>query len=317
MPQYLTESDVAAVADMTLALEVVERSLARQGRGESSNVGRQRARIPSGTLHLMGAADQGLGAGGAKIYSSFKGGQTTFVVILFDVATGTLRAVVEAGRLGELRTGAASGISSKHLARAKSQTVGLIGSGRQARTQLEALNLVHDLNEVRVYSRSSSNVRSFILDVEQRIGTKVTAATSAAAAVDGADIVVTSTTASIPILMREHLEPGMHVVAMGSNNPAHAELTPDAIAHTDRVFVDDLSGAQLECGDLITAVQAGRFQWGQAIELGRVVAGQVVGRATDAEITLFESQGIALWDIALAQAVVERAAVAGRGSTIP
>jgi len=109
----------------------------------------------------------------------------------------------------------------------------------------------------------------------------------------------------------------MHVVAMGSNNPAHAELTPDAIARTDRVFVDDLNGAQLECGDLIAAVQSGRFQWGQAIELGLVVAGEVDGRTTNDEITLFESQGIALWDISLAQAVLERASVAGRGFEIP
>ncbi len=317
MPLYLTESDVDAVADMPLAIKAVEASLARQGRGESSNVGRQRARIPAGTLHLMGGADQELGAGGAKIYSSFTSGQTTFVVILFDIATGTLRAVIEAGRLGELRTGAATGVSSKHLARAESQTVGILGSGRQARTQLEAVSLVHDLEEVRVYSRDPDNVRSFILDVEQKIGVKITAASSPASALDSVDLVITSTTASTPILTSEHLEPGMHVVAMGSNNPAHAELTPDAIARTDRVFVDDLNGAQLECGDLIAAVQSGRFQWGQAIELGLVVAGEVDGRTTNDEITLFESQGIALWDISLAQAVLERASVAGRGFEIP
>ena len=317
MPLYLTEADVEALGDMELALEAVEGAFDRQGRGVAGNVGRRRARVPAGALQLMGAADQELGAAGAKIYSSFGGGSTRFVVVLFDVATGLLRAVLEAGRLGELRTGAASGVSSKYLARSDSRVVGLIGSGRQARTQLEALSRVHDLAEARVYSRNPANVEAYVKTMRSRVDADLVACASAAEAVRGADIVVTATSAAGPVLLADNLAPGTHVVAMGSNNPAHGELEPAAVARIDRVFVDDLDGAHEEAGDLIAAARAGVFQWGQAIEFGRVVAGQVAGRTADEEITLFASQGIALWDIALAQAVVERAEAAGRGRQVP
>lgn len=317
MPLYLTEADVDALGDMELALAAVEGAFDRQGRGVAGNVGRRRARVPAGALQLMGAADQELGAAGAKIYSSFGGGGTRFVVVLFDVATGWLRAVIEAGRLGELRTGAASGISSKYLARPDSRVVGLIGSGRQARTQLEALSRVHDLAEARVYSRNPANVESYVKTMSERVDAELIACESAAEAVRGADIVVTATSAAGPVLLADDLAPGMHVVAMGSNNPVHSELEPAAVARADLVFVDDLDGAHEEAGDLMAAVRTGAIQWGQVIELGQVVAGQVAGRTADNEITLFASQGIALWDIAMAQAVVERAEAAGQGIQVP
>ena len=317
MPLYLTEADVDALADMELALEAVEGAFGRQGRGLAGNVGRRRARVPAGALQLMGAADQELGAAGAKIYSSFGGGSTRFVVVLFDMATGLLRAVVEAGRLGELRTGAASGVSCKYLSRPGSRVVGLIGSGRQARSQLEALSRVRDLAEARIYSRNPANVASYVKTMRERVDADLVPCASAGEAVRGADIVVTATSAARPVLLAEDLAPGMHVVAMGSNNPAHGELEPAAIARANRVFVDDLDGAHEEAGDLIAAARAGVFQWGQAIEFGQVVAGQVAGRTADDEITLFASQGIALWDIALAQAVVERAVAEGRGRQVP
>lgn len=316
MPLYLTEADVDALGDMELALASVEGAFDRQGRGVAGNVGRRRATVPAGSLNVMGGADEELGAAGAKIYGSFGGG-ARFVVVLFDVATGLLRAVIEAGRLGELRTGAASGISSKYLARSDSQVVGLIGSGRQARTQLEALSGVHELAEARVYSRNPANVENYVKTMAERVDSELVACTSAAEAARGADIVVTATSAAGPVLLADDLEPGMHVVAMGSNNPMHGEVDAAAVARADRVFVDDLDGAHVEGGDLMAAERAGGLQWGQVIELGQVVAGRVPGRTADDEITLFASQGIALWDIAMAQAVLERAEAAGRGTQVP
>ncbi|MDE2904159.1 MAG: ornithine cyclodeaminase family protein, partial [Chloroflexota bacterium] len=249
MPLYLTEADVDVLGDMELALEAVEGAFDRQGRGVAGNVGRRRATVPAGSLNVMGGADQELGAAGAKIYGSFGGG-ARFVVVLFDVATGLLRAVIEAGRLGELRTGAASGISCKYLARPDSRVVGLIGSGRQARTQLEALNGVHELTAARVYSRNPENVENYVKTMRERVNAELVACTSAAEAVRGADIVVTATSAAGPVLLADDLEPGMHVVAMGSNNPVHGEVDAAAVARVDRVFVDDLDGAHVEGGDL-------------------------------------------------------------------
>ena len=307
MAIYLNESDVEHLADMELALAAVESSLVRQGQGTSSNVGRRRAQINSGALNLMGAADESLGVAGAKVYSTFKGATARFVVVLFDIRTGALQAIIEAGRLGELRTGAATGVAAKYLAREDSSVVGLIGTGRQARTQLLALHHVRPLSEVHVWSRTPSNVETFVKTMHPQLAVSIHQASTPTEAIRNTDLVVTATSAVTPVIDASDLAHGMHVTAMGSNNPRNTELSPDTIQAVDRIFVDDLDGAHVECGDLISAAQAGKFQWGQATELGRVVAGEMEGRTEPDQITLFESQGIALWDIALGHAVVQQA----------
>ncbi len=316
MPLYLTESDVDRLADMALALEAVEESFRRQGEGISANVGRRRARVSSGALALMGAADPALGVAGAKLYAAFRGGSVRFVVVLFDGANGELEAIIEAGRLGELRTGAASGVSAKYLARAEAATLAIIGTGRQARTQLEAIAAVMPLQRVRAFSRSPANVQSFAAAARGAVELPIETPGSAAAAVRGADIIVAATNSATPVLEADWVDRGAHVVGMGCNDPTHAELDPATIAKADRVLVDDLPGAQIECGDLIAAARAGVFRWNQAVELGLVVAGKLPGRTSADEITLFESQGIALWDLALAKAVVDRAKQHGLGTMI-
>ena len=316
MAIYLNESDVEHLADMELALAAVESSLVRQGQGTSSNVGRRRAQINSGALNIMGAADESLGVAGAKVYSTFQGGNARFVVVLFDIRTGALQAVIEAGRLGELRTGAATGVAAKHLAREDSSIVGLIGSGRQARTQLLALHHVRPLSEVHVWSRTPANIETFVETMHPQLPASIHQASTPAEAVRNTDLVVTATSAATPVIDASDLAHGMHVTAMGSNNPRNTELSPETIEVVDRIFVDDLDGAHVECGDLISAAQAGQFQWSQATELGRVVAGEIEGRTTTDQITLFESQGIALWDIALGHAIVQRAERKNRGTPI-
>ena len=316
MPRYLTEADVERLSDMDLALRTVEASLERQGRGTAANVGRRRARTARGALQLMGAADPELGAMGAKLYPSIPGGRISFVVVLFDAASGALSAVIEAGRLSGLRTGAASAVSVKHLAPPDVQAIGLIGTGLQARTQLEAVCTVRPSARVRVFSRDPANVRRFIAEISPKLEVDLEPAATAEAAVRGAQVVITATNAADPVIEAGWIESGAHVVAMGTNHPQHRELDSAAVARADRVFVDDLEGAHVECGDLIGAVEDGAFQWAQAVELGQVVAGRAPGRTSPEEITLFESQGIALWDIALGQAVLERAEGAGVGTCI-
>ncbi|MBM4437197.1 MAG: ornithine cyclodeaminase family protein [Actinobacteria bacterium] len=316
MPLYLTEVDVDQLADMALALEAVEGSLRRQGEGLSANIGRRRARTPGAALHVMGAADPRLGVAGAKVYLTGRVAGARFAVVLFDTASGDLAAIIEARRLGELRTGAASGISAKYLAHERVDTVGLIGAGRQARTQLEAVCALRRPARVQVYARTPIRVAGFLRAAQREAAADLQAVGSAEAAVRDAQIVITATSAAQPVLQGEWLQPGMHVIAMGSNHPAHQELDAAAVARADRIFVDDLDGAQQECGDLIAAHQAGTVQWGQVLELGLVVAGRVPGRARADEITIFESQGIALWDIALAHAVWKRAEAAGAGTRV-
>ena len=316
MARYLTESDVDRLADMDLALRTVEASFERQGRGLAANVGRRRARAPQGALQLMGAADPELGAMGAKLYPSIPGGRISFVVILFDANSGALSAVIEAGRLSGLRTGAASGVSVRHLAPPDVRAIGIIGTGRQARTQLEAVCAVRPSARVRVFSRDPANVQQFVAEMRSKLNVELEPAATPEAAVRGAQVVITATNAADPVIEASWIEPGAHVVAMGTNHPQHRELDSAAVARADRVFVDDLEGAKIECGDLIGAVEDGAFQWGQAVELGQVVAGRAPGRTSPDEITLFESQGIALWDIALGQTVLERAVAEGIGVCI-
>ena len=316
MARYLTESDVDRLADMDLALRTVEASFERQGHGTSANVGRRRAPTAHGALQLMGAADPELGAMGAKLYPSIPGGRISFVVILFDANSGALSAVIEAGRLSGLRTGAASGVSVKYLAPPEVGSIGIIGTGRQARTQLEAVCAMRPSARVRVFSRDPANVQQFVAEVTSKLNVELEPAATPEAAVRGAQVVITATNAADPVIESEWIEPGAHVVAMGTNHPQHRELDSAAVARADRVFVDDLEGAKIECGDLIGAVEDGAFQWGQAVELGQVVAGRAPGRTSPDEITLFESQGIALWDIALGQVVLERAVAEGIGVCI-
>ena len=316
MARYLTEADVDRLADMDLALRVIEASFERQGRGISANVGRRRARTAQGALQLMGAADPDLGAVGAKLYPTVPGGGISFVVVLFDAATGGLSAVIEAGRLSGLRTGAASGVSVKYLAPPEVHAIGIIGTGRQARTQLEAVCAVRPSAQVRVYSRNPANIQQFIEEMSPTLPADLEPAATAEAAVTGAQVVITATNAADPVIDADWIERGAHIIAMGTNHPQHRELDSAAVARADRVFVDDLEGAKIECGDLICAVEDGAFQWGEAVEFGRVVAGRAPGRTGPDEITLFESQGIALWDIALGQVVLERAVAAGVGTCI-
>ncbi|MDE2990874.1 MAG: ornithine cyclodeaminase family protein [Chloroflexota bacterium] len=312
----MTEADVDRLADMDLALRVIEASFERQGRGRSANVGRRRARTARGALQLMGAADPDLGVLGAKLYPTVPGGGISFVVVLFDAANGSLSAVIEAGRLSGLRTGAASGVSVKYLAPPEVQAIGIIGTGRQARTQLEAVCAVQPSARVRVFSRDPANVQQFIEETSPTLPADLEPAATAEAAVRGAQVVITATNAADPVIEADWIGRGAHIIAMGTNHPQHRELDSAAVARADRVFVDDLEGAKIECGDLICAVEDGAFQWGEAVEFGQVVAGRAPGRTSPDEVTLFESQGIALWDIALGQVVLERAVAAGVGTCI-
>ena len=316
MARYLTEADVDCLADMDLALQTIEASFERHGRGISANVGRRRARTAHGALQLMGAADPELGAMGAKLYPSVPGGRISFVVLLFDAASGALSAVIEAGRLSGLRTGAATGVSVKYLAPAEVEVIGIIGTGRQARTQLEAVCTVQPSARVRVYSRNPVNVEQLIDEMSPKLNVDPEPAGTAEAAVRGAQVVITATDAADPVIEADWIARGAHLIAMGTNHPQHRELDSAAVARADHVFVDDLEGAKIECGDLICAVEDGAFQWGEAVEFGRVVAGRAPGRTSPDEITLFESQGIALWDIALGQVVLERALAADIGTPI-
>jgi alanine dehydrogenase len=317
MTLLLTEADVRSLLTMPVAIEVVEESLRLQGKGELILHPRRRIKMPDNALlHYMAAADPLHGYIGMKIYTVTHGG-ARFVVPLFRSTTGEMAALIEADALGQIRTGAATGVATKYLANAKASSVGIIGTGYQARTQLEAVAVVRRLQRVRAYGRDPERRAKFCREMSERIGLSVGAASSSEEAVRGADIVITATSATQVVLEGAWLSPGMHINAMGANWPQKRELDAAAVGRADLVVVDSIEQSKMEAGDLIQAFGDDQSRWTTVQELGRIVVAQASGRTTADQITLFKSNGIAAWDLAAAVRVYEMAVARGMGQTVP
>jgi ornithine cyclodeaminase/alanine dehydrogenase-like protein (mu-crystallin family) len=314
MPLLLREEEVQALLSVGDAIEALERTFRAQAEGRAVNLPRQRVRWPGGTLHVMAAGDLGSGYVGLKAYTAV-GGQTRFVVLLFHAESGELLAIIEADRLGRLRTGAATGLATRYLARPDARVVGMIGAGRQAATQLMAVCAVRPIAEARVYSPTPERRAAFTHRMRETLGIPVQAVERPEAAVEGADILITITSAREPVLRGAWLRPGVHLNAAGSNALLRRELDEEAIARADLIVIDSKAQGQIEAGDFLEPLERGRLQWERVYELRDVVAGRV-GRAHPEQITLFKSLGIALEDVAVAAVAYERARAQGAGERI-
>lgn len=312
MPIYLTEADVNRLVTMADAMSAVEECFRHQGEGNATTEPRRRVRVPEGMLHVMFAADRKAGVMGLKSYTTFAGG-ARFHVLLYSTEDGSLLAMIEADRLGQLRTGAASGIATKYLAKADATVAAIFGTGYQARTQVEALAHARNLNEIRVYGRNAERRREMANELCGRLGLWVLPADSPEQALDGADIVTTMTSSTKPVFDGALLRPGMHVNVTGSNSLLKREVDDATFARADLVTVDSLAAVTLEGGDLLTPLQKGVIYPEALIELGQVVAARHSGRTGAEQITLFKSHGIALEDIALAAKVYQKAREQGLG----
>jgi len=317
---YLSEAEVERLLTMDMALEAVEAAFRRLAAGQAQNLPRQRLHAAGGALlHTMAAADDHLGYLGMKLYTSSRTG-TRFLVPLFHGDTGALVALLEADCLGRIRTGAASGVATKYMARADATRVGIIGAGHQAPTQLLALAQVRRLTSVRVYSRRPERRAAFAERMSAQLSLPVEPVGTAAQAVREADIVVTMTSARKPVVEGAWLAPGTHINAAGVNSARRQELDAAAVDRADRIVVDSLEQSQQEAGDLIAAFgnpsdrwPRRRWGWQQVRTLAEVVTGTVPGRERPEEITLFKSNGVALEDVATAVSVYERARAEGVG----
>jgi ornithine cyclodeaminase/alanine dehydrogenase-like protein (mu-crystallin family) len=316
MALVLTESDVTQLLPMSLALEAVEEVFRWQGEGKLTNRPRVRLPVPGGLLHVMPAALPEARVMGLKAYATVRGG-AKFVVLLFSAESGGLLAVIEADKLGQMRTGAASGVATKHLARADADRVGCYGTGWQARSQLEAVCAVRRVREVRVFGRDPGRRARFAEEMAQALGAAVIPVDRPEAAAREAAVLVTITSSRTPVLEGRWIAPGAHVNAAGSNALQRAELDVEAVRRASLVVTDSLEQARLECGDLVAALEQGVIRWEDVHELGEVVAGRHPGRTRDDEVTLFESQGVAMEDVAVAARLVARARERGVGTEIP
>lgn len=315
MTLHINESEVRQLLTMPMAIEAVESVSRKQGEGKVVVHARRRFELPSGYFHYMAAFDQEAGLLAMKQYT-YVNRKLRFLVPLYSSTTGELLAMIEADFLGQQRTGAASGVATKYLARANAKVAGIIGSGGQAKTQLEALAAVRKLEKALVYGRDPERRAEFAVSMSKRLGIPVHAADSAAACAAQADIVCTATTSAQPVLLGQELHAGVHINAIGANHAVKRELDEAAIRKADPIFVDFLEQAKQEAGDLIIPFTSQPERWNTVHELCDLVAGKVPGRSSDTQITLFKSNGIAAWDLAVAALVYTAAKARGLGEEI-
>ena len=312
MALFLSEDDVCELLSMERALECVEASFLAQAADQAINRPRKRILLPHSSLHYMAAAFPAEEWYGMKIYTVTPS-DLRFWVLLLDARSGQLKAVIQGDNLGRIRTGAASGVATKYLARADASRVGLIGTGRQARTQLEAVTKVRQVSSAKVFCRDQERRQEFCRDVQEHLGIRAEPASSAEEAVRFGEVVITATTARDPVVLGDWLQPGTHVNAIGANMANRRELDEWALARASLIAVDSLEQAHEEAGDLIQGFAKLGRGWEGVVELSSVVSGSGPQRRTQDDITIFKSCGLAIWDLAVAAYVYRQALEKGKG----
>jgi alanine dehydrogenase len=316
MALLLTENDVRDLLDMPLAMELVEASFQRLA--DRSGISQPRRRVKlgqKGLMHYMAAADQADGYAGLKIYT-VANRKARFIVPLFKVETGDLLALIEADYLGQMRTGAATGVGTKFMARSDARIAGLIGTGLQARTQLEAMCRARKFEEIRVFGRDQARREAFALAMAAKVRVPVVPVSSAEDAVRGADVVTTCTNSVNPVAEADWFESGVHINAAGVNFAHKRELDAETVDRCDVIAADSVEDAKIESGELIAAFGDDTSEWARVIELADVVAGKIPGRTSPDQITLFKSNGIAIEDVVVAGRIFEVAQKRGIGREV-
>ena len=302
-PLYLTEADITRLLPMGECIALVRAAFVRLGRGEAINHPRRRLILPTrSALHYMAGADGGYY--GIKVYSTNPGHEPHFRVLLYRAADAALLAILEANSLGQIRTGAASGLATDLLARPDARTLAVIGSGFQARAQMEAILAVRRFERIRVWSRLKERRERFAADCTRAFGVAVDAASDAEDAVRGADVLVTATSSATPVVASEWVADGAHVNAMGSNQAKRREIPSQLVDRAGLIVVDSCEQSRMESGDLLLALD--EQGWGRVVELQELVAGRP-GRTSAGEVTIFKSNGLAIEDVGAAGYVYERA----------
>lgn len=310
---YLTSDDVVDLADMADYVEAVRDGFRQRGEGADA-ASPTRTANDAGGVSLVSYAAALPDSGVIGAYTFSMGADTAdgwYTAALFDAGNGTLLAIVDGGCWNPYKAGAAGGVAVDALARETVDTVGVIGSGSQARAQLTAVDVVRDFESVAVYSPTAAHRTAFAADMDDALGADVSAVETAATAIKGSQVVIVATEATSTVFDGESLEPGTHVNAVGLEtlDTTSIERSKYVVDHRDRGLSGDSSLAEwiadgvLSDGDLYG-------------ELGDVVAGSVPGRETRDDITIFDSQGTGIETVAAAHMLYRRAVDQGRGSTV-
>lgn len=315
MPLLLREKHVTDLLDIDTAIAAVEEVLSHQALGVATNRSRYRVAMPTSHLNLMAAGDTQLGVTGVKIYTVSRKG-ARFLVLLYSAENGDLLAMIEADRLGQMRTGAASGVATKFMARKDAETVGIFGTGWQSESQLMAVCAVRPIKSISAYGRNAERREKFAKEMSELLKIDVSGVDSPEKAASGKAIIITSTSSREPVLKREWIDPGTHLNIVGSNFLSKSEIDVETVKAASIIAVDSIEQSRLEAGDLLGPIERGAITWESVTELGRIVAGREAGRKSDQDITLFKSNGIALEDISTALRVYQSAKERGVGEQI-
>jgi alanine dehydrogenase len=305
VPIYLKENDVAEFLDMPTAIEALRDAFAARAREQANIVPRTRWTFGDRRLNVMGG-----GIAMQQRYALKSYGSSAFHVLLYSMQQGLL-AIIEANVLGQIRTGAASAVATEKMARPDGKRVALIGTGRQARTQALALHAIGMLSELAVSARDRDRLEGFCAALGKELNVPVRAAKSGDDACATADIVVTATNASKPVVMKSWLKPGAHVNGMGANAANRREIDPEIVLAASLLVTDDIPQAKTEAGEFIDLVKAEKLDWSRIKPLHEIVGSPPAPR-DDASITVFKSLGVGLEDVAVASVIYDRAVASGR-----
>jgi alanine dehydrogenase len=312
MPIYLSDKDVSSLVTPDDCAEIIEKLCLDEANGMTEQTETTELHLPKGPFRVKVGGAYGFNSFGLKAYL----GNAGYRVLVYDLDTG-FEGFVEAFGMTEMRTGAVSAVAAKYLARPDATTLGIIGTGREARAQLDAVSRIRKLTRVKAYSRSPENRTAYAKEMSERLHLDVEAVDSAEACVRDSDIVLTITSANDPVLSGAWLAEGTFVCGVGATGVYRRELDEETVARARMVVVESMPVAEAECGDLIYAVGRGKLRWSQVHELKDVVSGAIAARKDPRDITLFDSIGTGAQDVAIAAVALKRAREKGIGIELP
>ncbi|HJZ66999.1 MAG TPA: ornithine cyclodeaminase family protein [Blastocatellia bacterium] len=314
-PLWISESDVVSLVNLIDAIDALERGLLREAEGKARNMLKTHVAWGGSTLHALGAVFPDDGFAGTKTWAHTEGGATPLLILL-DSNSGELKAIIEAFALGQMRTAAASAVATRWLAAEGADELAIIGTGKQASSQVAAVMAVRPIKRVRVFSRDPERRAAFALRVNEEFQTTAITASSIAEAVDAAKIITVVTRAAEPILHAEMIAPGAHVNAIGAIVPSKAEIARNVLSRCNQIVVDSVPSAQKLAKELIDYLGACQTNWRRVRSLAEVVSAGLRRDSGD-DITLFKSLGMGISDLALGIELYRKAAQAGVGRNFP
>lgn len=318
MPLVLSSEDIVASITMADAIEAIDGACRQEADGKAVVAGRLNLQLPNGWMRLMPAALLTSNVLGYKEFHLTRMSGTEahvrYAYHLIEYSTGRLLAMLDANHVTSIRTGATAGVALRYLAPQGSVTAGIIGSGAEARAQIEALAAVRTVTRAKIYSRTASKRERFATDVGRELGIPMEPIDRPEAAAQDVDVllVATNTNGTGPALLGEWIPKGLHINSIGSTLPTQREIDPAVWSVADRIVLDTRKLLE-ESGDAIAAKAAGTIDDAKLVELRDLVAGKALGRERPDQTTLYKSVGTGLQDVAVAYRIYENAKAAGRG----